>query len=229
MHLGRTRLIVWVVTCIPVTEVCVNKVVLHTYLLLTFVHIFIIIIKPCWLLGRFIIFSRFIIFMKTNVNFEDRSTSMSTSSIYKDFMLLLEASLLNPYIHVHAHVYFIIAQTEMFLIRKMARSARVTERSKNMRLLHSCRRGGGQKGGVRVLTTAAPHVSLMSRWQRLCTSSLQLIHLYPCRPRPQIRSEQKAQNALCNKRKHTPHHTVIVFTAWLNITDPNTVIQQYLT
>lgn len=41
--------------------------------------------------------------------------------------------------------------------------------------------------------TGLPHSIVTSLWHFLCTSSLQLMHLYPWRPRPQMRSEQMAQ------------------------------------
>jgi len=54
-----------------------------------------------------------------------------------------------------------------------------------------------------LLTATCPQDNLRSLWHFLCTSSLQLIHLNPCRPRPQIRSEQYAQNAFYSITQHT--------------------------
>jgi len=66
---------------------------------------------------------------------------------------------------------------------------------------------------VLILTATRPQDSFSSLWHFLWTSSLQLMHLKPWRPRPQIRSEQYAQNAFYNApstHRHTPcrHSTV---------------------
>lgn len=44
-----------------------------------------------------------------------------------------------------------------------------------------------------------PHSIVTSLWHFLWTNSLQLMHLYPCRPSPQILSVQMAQWARCKE------------------------------
>lgn len=79
------------------------------------------------------------------------------------------------------------------------------------------------KGGCRLLTciTCLPHSTVTNLWHFLWTSSLQFMHLYPCLPRPQIRSVQMAQWARCTEQEgtgtlnHTEHKKLHAYaTKW---------------
>lgn len=56
------------------------------------------------------------------------------------------------------------------------------------------------------------HGFLTTLWHFLCTSNLHWMHLNPCRPRPQIRSWQKAQKALCEAIVGGRYH--LLFIRW---------------
>ena len=60
------------------------------------------------------------------------------------------------------------------------------------------------------LTVLASQLTLMSLWHFLWMSNLHCVHLKPCRPRPQMRSLQNAQKALCET------------TEKVNVVDPTT-------
>ena len=66
----------------------------------------------------------------------------------------------------------------------------------------------GCLGGHGVLGS---QLTLISLWHFLCMSSLQVLQRNPWRPRPQIRSWQKAQNALCLRKVMQIIHTKFIY------------------